>query len=77
MAKAVIVGHSLGGLVGVHLAAEYEERILGLVAIAPSVPSLRARERFLARIEEVKTSECAFAPFSIPPSPPSQEDSHQ
>ena len=56
VSKAVIVGHSLGGLVAAYLGAEYRERVLALVAIAPSVPSQKARERFLARIEEVKTS---------------------
>lgn len=37
--KAVVVGHSMGGLVVMELGARYPDKILGIVAIGPTHPS--------------------------------------
>jgi len=37
--KAVVVGHSMGGLVVMELGARYPDRLLGVVAIGPTHPS--------------------------------------
>jgi len=39
IAEAVVVGHSMGGLVVTHLGAQYPDRIAGVVAIGPTHPS--------------------------------------
>lgn len=36
--QAVIVGHSLGGLVALHFAERYPQRVRGLVLVAPATP---------------------------------------
>lgn len=37
--KAVVVGHSMGGLVVMELGARYPDQIIGIVAIGPTHPS--------------------------------------
>lgn len=37
--KAVVVGHSMGGLVVIELGARYPDRVQGIVAIGPTHPS--------------------------------------
>lgn len=39
IAKAVVVGHSMGGLVVTELGARYPDRVVGVVAIGPTHPS--------------------------------------
>lgn len=39
VAKAVVVGHSMGGLVVTQLGANYKDRIAGVVAIGPTHPN--------------------------------------
>ncbi|KAF2030846.1 alpha/beta-hydrolase [Setomelanomma holmii] len=53
VSKAVVVGHSMGGIVGAHLAAEYSERIVAAVLIGPVYPSANAGPIFEKRIETV------------------------
>ncbi|CAN5246631.1 hypothetical protein BH20ACT5_BH20ACT5_22220 [soil metagenome] len=57
--RAVLVGLSCGGIWGTYLAAEASERVLGLVAIAPSVslaPALPERDIFDFDKEYLETS---------------------
>ena len=57
--RAVLVGLSCGGIWGTYLAAEASERVLGLVAIAPSVslaPALPERNVFDFDQEYLETS---------------------
>lgn len=37
--KAVVVGHSMGGIVATELGARYADRVVGVVAIGPTHPS--------------------------------------
>ncbi len=56
--RAVLVGLSCGGIWGTYLAAEAPERVLGLVAIAPSVslaPALPERDIYAFDQEYVET----------------------
>jgi pimeloyl-ACP methyl ester carboxylesterase len=39
VAQAVVVGHSMGGLVVIELGARYPDRVLGVVPIGPTHPS--------------------------------------
>ncbi|KAJ5888231.1 Alpha/beta hydrolase fold-1 [Penicillium taxi] len=39
IAKAVVVGHSMGGLVVTDVGARYQDRVLGIVPIGPTHPS--------------------------------------
>ncbi|KAI4914815.1 hypothetical protein J4E90_004849 [Alternaria incomplexa] len=51
--KAVFVGHSMGGIVGAHLAAERSDRIVAAILIGPVYPNPEAGPRFHERIETV------------------------
>ncbi|KAH7081576.1 Alpha/Beta hydrolase protein [Paraphoma chrysanthemicola] len=52
--KAVVVGHSMGGIVGAHLAAENSDRIVAAVLIGPVYPSANVAPIFEKRIETVQ-----------------------
>ncbi|ORY07531.1 Alpha/Beta hydrolase protein [Clohesyomyces aquaticus] len=51
--KAIVVGHSMGGIVAAHLAAEHNDRILAAVLIGPVYPNLSVAPMFEKRIEIV------------------------
>ncbi|KAG9186029.1 hypothetical protein G6011_02585 [Alternaria panax] len=51
--KAVFVGHSMGGIVGAHLAAERSDRIVAAVLVGPVYPNAAAAPRFQERIDNV------------------------
>jgi pimeloyl-ACP methyl ester carboxylesterase len=52
--KAVIVGHSMGGMVVTYLASTAPERVLGCVAIGPVHPNPGAAEIFEGRVRTVE-----------------------
>ncbi|KAH7349136.1 Alpha/Beta hydrolase protein [Pyrenochaeta sp. MPI-SDFR-AT-0127] len=52
--KAVVVGHSMGGIVGAHLAAERSDRIVAAVLIGPVYPNENMVPIFEKRIETVE-----------------------
>lgn len=54
VAKAVLVGHSMGGIVAAHAAGNYGERIVASVWIGPVLPSSQVAEIFEKRIELVE-----------------------
>lgn len=56
--QAVVVGHSMGGLVVTLLGAQYEDRIKGVVAIGPTHPSETLVSVMTKRAETV--SSCMF-----------------
>ncbi|KAH8692882.1 putative alpha/beta hydrolase [Talaromyces proteolyticus] len=51
--KAVIVGHSMGGTTALHLAAQYLERVVAVVAIGPVHPTPSTGQIFEKRIQVV------------------------
>lgn len=53
IAKAVVVGHSMGGLVVTQLGAKHADRISGIVAIGPTHPSEKMVEMMTKRAETV------------------------
>ncbi|KAJ4375070.1 hypothetical protein N0V83_002150 [Neocucurbitaria cava] len=52
--KAVVVGHSMGGIVAPHLAAERSDRIVAAILIGPVYPNPNAVPMFEKRIEAVE-----------------------
>lgn len=52
--KAIVVGHSMGGMVVTHLAAEHKERIQATVLLGPVYPSEGVSKVFEKRIETVE-----------------------
>lgn len=52
--KAVLVGHSMGGIVAAHCATEYSDRIVASVWIGPVYPSPGVAELFEERIKLVE-----------------------
>jgi pimeloyl-ACP methyl ester carboxylesterase len=52
--KAVIVGHSMGGMVVTYLASTAPERVLGCVTIGPVHPNPGAAEIFEGRVRMVE-----------------------
>lgn len=52
--KAVVVGHSMGGIVAADLAAQRSDRIVAAVLIGPVYPSKNAAPAFEKRIETVE-----------------------
>ncbi|KAJ4383452.1 hypothetical protein N0V86_001501 [Didymella sp. IMI 355093] len=52
--KAIVVGHSMGGIVAAHLAAERSDRIVAAVLIGPVYPNEGVRPVFEKRIEAVQ-----------------------
>ena len=61
IAKAVVVGHSMGGLVVLELGARIPDRVLGVVAIGPTHPSDMLVGVMNRRSDTVL--ECKFFPF--------------
>lgn len=56
--QAVVVGHSMGGLVVSLLGAEYPDRIKGIVAIGPTYPSEVLSTTMKGRAELVASCMC-------------------
>lgn len=56
--QAVVVGHSMGGLVVIELAARYPDRVLGVVPIGPTHPSEMLSSAMENRVETVRN--CMF-----------------
>ncbi|PVH97210.1 alpha/beta-hydrolase [Periconia macrospinosa] len=54
VSKAVVVGHSMGGIVGAHLAAERGDRVVAAVLIGPVYPNPDMIPVFEKRIETVE-----------------------
>lgn len=52
--KVIAVGHSMGGMVVTHLAAEHKERIQALILLGPVYPSEGVSKVFEKRIETVE-----------------------
>ncbi len=52
--KVVLIGHSMGGIVASYIAAEYPERVKGVVLIGPVNPDPALSDVFSKRIEVVK-----------------------
>lgn len=52
--KAIVGGHSMGGLVAAHLAAAAPDRVVAAVLIGPVYPSAAVAKVFEKRIETVK-----------------------
>lgn len=52
--KVIAVGHSMGGMVVTHLAAEHKERIHALILLGPVYPSEGVSKVFEKRIETVE-----------------------
>jgi pimeloyl-ACP methyl ester carboxylesterase len=52
--KAIIVGHSMGGIVAANCAAEYSDRIVASVWIGPVYPSSNVSQVFDKRIQVVE-----------------------
>jgi pimeloyl-ACP methyl ester carboxylesterase len=57
--KAIVVGHSMGGLVVTLLGAEYKNRVAGIVAIGPTHPGGKLAEVMTKRSETAL--ECMFS----------------
>ncbi|KAJ8111063.1 hypothetical protein OPT61_g6246 [Boeremia exigua] len=53
VSKAIVVGHSMGGIVAAHLAAERSDRIVAAVLIGPVYPNEGVGPVFEKRIETV------------------------
>jgi pimeloyl-ACP methyl ester carboxylesterase len=60
VAKAVVVGHSMGGLVVTELGARYPDRVAGVVAIGPTHPSEMLVSVMSKRADTVL--ECTYFP---------------
>lgn len=55
LAKPVVIGHSMGGVIAVELAHRYPERVAAVVALdAPLVPPPERRERSLRLLEALR-----------------------
>lgn len=52
--EVVVVGHSMGGIVASWLAAEFKQRVRGVVLLGPVQPAEGLKEVFGKRIEIVK-----------------------
>lgn len=52
--KVIVAGHSMGGMVVTHLAAEHKERIQAVILIGPVYPSEGVSKVFDKRIETVE-----------------------
>ncbi|KAF1834832.1 alpha/beta-hydrolase [Decorospora gaudefroyi] len=64
--KAVVVGHSMGGIVGAYLAAERSDRIVAAVLIGPVYPNEKLVPVFKKRIEAVEKDGMQPMADSIP-----------
>jgi len=56
----MIVGHSMGGIVASYIAAEYPDRVKGVVLIGPVNPDPALASVFEKRIEVVKKGSYHF-----------------
>ena len=63
--KAVVVGHSMGGIVANQLAANFLDRVRGVVGLGPSHPTPAFGVNMNKRIATV--NECEFGPSSKQP----------
>jgi pimeloyl-ACP methyl ester carboxylesterase len=54
--NVIVVGHSMGGIVATHLAAQNPSLVTGVVLLGPVNPSPALAEPFEKRIEVVKSS---------------------
>ncbi|KAF2244638.1 3-oxoadipate enol-lactone hydrolase [Trematosphaeria pertusa] len=52
--KAIVVGHSMGGIVGAHLAAERSDRVVAAILIGPVYPNDSIAPVFEKRIQTVE-----------------------
>ncbi|OAL51968.1 alpha/beta-hydrolase [Pyrenochaeta sp. DS3sAY3a] len=66
VSKAVLVGHSMGGIVAAHLAAERSDRIVAAVLIGPVYPNPNMVPIFEKRIETVEKEGMQPMADSIP-----------
>ncbi|RAL00634.1 alpha/beta fold hydrolase [Aspergillus ibericus CBS 121593] len=66
--KAVVVGHSMGGLVVTLLGAEYADRVAGVVAIGPTHPTEKLAEVMTQRSELASTDGMESLANTIPKS---------
>jgi len=64
--KAVLVGHSMGGTVAAHCAAEYGDRVVSSVWIGPVNPSPQVTKVFEKRIKVVEKEGMEALANSIP-----------
>ncbi|RMZ73718.1 Alpha Beta hydrolase [Pyrenophora seminiperda CCB06] len=64
--KAVFVGHSMGGIVGAHMAAERSDRIVAAILIGPVYPNPGLVPVFQKRIEAVEKEGMQALADSIP-----------
>lgn len=65
--KVIVAGHSMGGMVVTHLAAEHKDRIQAIVLIGPVYPSEGVSKVFEKRIETVEekgSKSCWNQPWS-------------
>ena len=62
--QAVVVGHSMGGLVVTLLGAQYEDRLEGVIAIGPTHPSETLVSVMSKRAETVSSCMCPNSPLS-------------
>ena len=62
--QAVVVGHSMGGLVVTLLGAQYADRLKGVVAIGPTHPSETLVSVMSKRAETVSSCMCPNSPLS-------------
>lgn len=66
--KVIVAGHSMGGMVVTHLAAEHKDRIQAVVLIGPVYPSEGVSKVFEKRIETVEkegSESCWNKPGSV------------
>ncbi|KAF1848520.1 alpha/beta-hydrolase [Cucurbitaria berberidis CBS 394.84] len=66
VSKAVVVGHSMGGIVGAHLAAERNDRIVAAILIGPVYPNANMVPIFEKRIETVEKNGMQLMADTIP-----------
>jgi pimeloyl-ACP methyl ester carboxylesterase len=53
----VVVGHSMGALIGMELAGVASSRIVGFIGLGPIIPNPDSKAKFGTRIELVQTRE--------------------
>ncbi|KAJ4303657.1 hypothetical protein N0V90_002558 [Kalmusia sp. IMI 367209] len=64
--KAIVVGHSMGGIVGAHLAAERSDRVVAAILIGPVYPNEGVVPVFEKRIQTVEREGMEPMANSIP-----------
>jgi pimeloyl-ACP methyl ester carboxylesterase len=62
ISSAVVVGHSMGGTTALHLASQYSERVVAVVAIGPVHPTASTGQIFEKRIQVVSEGELLSHP---------------